>query len=96
MSDHLPCSGQRADRRRDYDEQRQCQHDLSGRLLDATALLSDNLRAKLAVAVIDQLNSAIDSTMVSMAFSAAASPMAMASAARWKSRKPTPAMRGVM
>ena len=51
---------------------------------------------KFAFALTGQPNSAIDSTMVSIAFSVAAAPMAMASAARWKSRKPTPPMRGVM
>lgn len=96
MSDRVPRSRECANRRRDHDKQRQCQHELSAELFDATDFLSDNLRAEFAVAVIGQLNSAIDSTIVSMAFSAAASPMAIASAARWKSRKPMPAMRGVM
>jgi hypothetical protein len=87
LPDDLPYPRHAANRRRHHWRQCQSEHGVSAQLHDATDDLPDHLRADLAIAVsaadyADQLKAAMDSVIESIAFSVAARPTAMDSAAR--------------
>jgi hypothetical protein len=97
LPDDLPRSGNGADQRRDNDRQRQPEYVVPAQLLDAANQLSDHVRNNLAVTVNRvQPRSATASAIESIAFSVAALPTAMDSAARWKSSQPIWPMRGAI